>query len=141
MACGVGRHRGGIAGLVRLLSEYGEAVEYDLITLGLRLDDLGTRRLSWRDLLVIVSNAPQHSALVRAKVGERSEWTLPVRMLADIFDLLAGANWQRSGTKGNRPKPYPRPVDPATVKKWGSGPKPIEEINALLGWTTVPTGV
>lgn len=143
MACGVGHHRGGIAGLVRLLREHGEAIEYDLIALGLRRDWLGTPALSWRDLLVITRQTPQGTALHRAVNGERSDWTLPVALLADIYDVLNAANWQRSGGKGRRPKPWPRPKDPSATpagKRWGAGPKTQDELDRLLGWPTTPAG-
>ncbi|MEU1506427.1 hypothetical protein [Kitasatospora sp. NPDC005748] len=36
-------------------------------------------------------------------------------MLADLWDVLASANWQRGGDKNQpRPGPYPRPGHPGT---------------------------
>lgn len=52
----------------------------------------------------------QSSALWRALAGgpHRSEREI----LADLADILAAANWQRSGdSKAPRPQPYPRPGD------------------------------
>lgn len=36
-------------------------------------------------------------------------WTADTYLLAQVADLLAGANWQRGGGKGSRPKPLHRP--------------------------------
>lgn len=131
MAGGVEHQPGGILGLCRLLTEHGEAVEYDLLALGYRLDWLGTRRLSWRDLWVIVRMAPRSSALARSIHGARAVWTQETYLLADIFDVLAAANWQRAG-KGPKPKPFPRPrrEDDKTVTRYGSGALPIDELDA-----------
>lgn len=123
---------GGILGLLRLLTEHEEAVEYDLITLGLRMGDLGTRRLSWRDLWVIVRQSPRGSALARSIHGQRAAWTQETYLLADIFDVLAASNWQRGGGKGPKPKPFPRPKRDGdkTVQRFGSGALPIDQLDA-----------
>ncbi len=56
---------------------------------------------------------PVGSAVLRALDSEgRLQWTVTDYLLATVVDLLAGANWQRSGGKGSRPKPIPRPVAP-----------------------------
>ena len=132
MAGGVEHQPGGILGLLRLLTEHEEAVEYDLIGLGLRLEDAGTRRLSWRDLWVIVRQAPRTSALARSIHGQRVAWSQDTYLLADIFDVLQAANWQRGGGKGPKPKPFPRPSrdDDKTVTRFGSKPLPIDELDA-----------
>lgn len=142
MAGGFAGGSGGIFGLCRLLREHGEAVEYDLIALGLRLEWLGTDALSWRDLLVIVKQSPRGSALSRAVNGEDDFWGLPEHLLAGIFDLLASANWQRGGDeKAKRPDPFPRPgvgrrralgMDGEVIAS-GKGVS-IEEMDRLLGW-------
>lgn len=54
-------------------------------------------------------------------------------LLALIADLLAGANWQRSGGKGQRPKPIPRPgVGPQTTRIGGGSSYSESEIRALI---------
>jgi hypothetical protein len=40
---------------------------------------------------------------------EARAWRLEHHLMAMIIDLLAGANWQRGGGKGSRPKPVQRP--------------------------------
>lgn len=131
MAEGLGGHPGGIAGLLRLLDEHGEAVEYDLISLGLRLDDLGTPALSWRDLLVIVTNLPRTSALARDIVGEDALWGVGEHLLATVVDVLQQGNWQR-GQKPHapRPKPVKRPGAKSETKTYGSDPIPIADFDA-----------
>lgn len=41
--------------------------------------------------------------------GHDAAWTPESHLLAEVVDLLAGANWQRGGSKGPKPKPAPRP--------------------------------
>lgn len=41
--------------------------------------------------------------------GEGADWTLTDVLLARIDYRLAGANWQRSGGKGSKPKPIEIP--------------------------------
>jgi hypothetical protein len=61
-----------------------------------------------RAIWVRVRMLPPDSAVKRAV--DPHGWRLEHYMLADIFDVLAGANWQRAGDgKAKRPGPYPRP--------------------------------
>lgn len=54
-------------------------------------------------------------------------------LLALIADLLAGANWQRGGGKGQRPKPIPRPgVGPQTTRIGGQASYSEAEMRALI---------
>lgn len=71
----------------------------------------GTDRLSWRDLSVIIRRSGQDSSLALQEQGEAALWSVSDHLLAGILDALHGANWQRSGSKGQRPKPVPRPGD------------------------------
>ena len=130
MAGGVQDQHGGILGLLTLIDEHGEAIEYDLISLGLRLRDLGTDKLSWRDLAVIARQLPRESALARAMVEESSQWGVTEHLLALVVDVLAVANWQRGGGKGSRPKPLPRPGAQSSGKKFGSDPIPAKDFDA-----------
>jgi hypothetical protein len=76
---------------------------------GVDLADVVTGRMSPRRLASLVAGLPADSATVRSTLGGDSLWGLPEHLLARILDTLAGANWQRSGGKGPRPKPVPRP--------------------------------
>lgn len=112
MARGLRGDRGGIASLRELIRQHKEAVEYHLISLGLRLAWLGTTALTWRDLLVIVKQAPAGSSIRRSTGGEEAEWGLQEQLLAALFDSQQLLVWMQSedGAKGrNRPRPLPRP--------------------------------
>lgn len=50
-------------------------------------------------------------AAVWQSLGIDSAWSNESHLLAGVIDLLAGANWQRGGGKGQRPKPIPRPAE------------------------------
>lgn len=76
--------------------------------------------LSWRRVGVLVSSLPEDGLLPRALVAESGPsvvtdddearlWRLEHHLLANVIDLLAAANWQRGGGKGQRPKPFDRP--------------------------------
>lgn len=65
----------------------------------------------------MAANLPRDSASILA-VQPRAEietWDTSAYLLAQVVDSLAGANWQRSGGKGSRPKPVPRPKPPKDV--------------------------
>lgn len=133
------------------------AVERDLISVGLRLRWLGdgSDRLSWRDLSVILQEAPRNSAIGRHVLGDNAEWGASEYLLAAIVDGVNGGNWQRGGGKSPRPKPVPRPGDlPGRVKRvtetrpepegdpfddnqsgvFRGVATPLDELNEWLGW-------
>lgn len=133
MAGGQPRFPGGIAGLCCLLADHAEAIEFDLLTMGLRLDDLGTLALSWRDLYVIVHSLGPSSALMRKVQPELAAWAsgmVLADLLAHAVDLLAGGNWQRAGKRtAPKPKPIPRPGKQAESTKYGSEPIPVKDFD------------
>jgi len=51
------------------------------------------------------------SALHRKLYPKSWQWGTDTDFLAAILYVLQGANWQRVGGKGTRPKPVTRPVD------------------------------
>lgn len=123
--------------LLATIEEYREAVEYDLIVLGLRLRDVGTDRLSWSDVYTLLSQAPRSSALFRALYPEEHEWNLTSLLLAEVVDAVRVANWQRgSGKRADYPKPIPRPGVTPESTTYGKGAVPIDEMAEWLGWTT-----
>lgn len=111
MARPCGRGAGGIAGLVALIEQHGGALEADLrhyYQRGLR--DLAEGRVTWRELLAYVRHLPATCQVAAEIHGDAAAWSATDRLLADVFDVLAMANWQRGGNKNApRPKPYPRP--------------------------------
>jgi hypothetical protein len=133
MAGGQPNFRGGIAGLCCLLEDHAEAIEYDLLALGLRLDDLGTEALTWRDLYVVVHRSGPASALIRELQPELSAWAsgaVLADLLAHAVDLLAGGNWQRAGKRtAPKPKPIPRPGRKTESTKYGSDPIPVKDFD------------
>lgn len=132
-------HGGGIAGLVELIEQHGEAVEYDLIALGLRLEWLGTKRLSWRDLWVILRQAHRGSALYRAEIGADHSWGLAEQLLAALVDEARTLMWSKTkdAKKGrNRPRPLPRP-GVKTDEKYGKGAITTDAMDDWLGWSEI----
>lgn len=109
----VRRECGGIERCLILLAEHPEAVAYEVMTAGMRLRDLGSETLTWSDLATLLYYPRERGPLYRAVLGDRAEWDHHAQLLAIIIDMLAGANWQRSGGKEqDRPEPYPRPGVP-----------------------------
>lgn len=53
--------------------------------------------------------------------GELDQWGTAEHLLAAIYDALKGANWQRGGGKGTKPKPLPRPGDAPAKRELLSG--------------------
>lgn len=53
-------------------------------------------------------------AACRRVLDDGAGWGLSEQLLAATLDTLRGANWQRSGGRGAKPKPIPRP---------GAGPR------------------
>jgi hypothetical protein len=105
---GLRRHVGKIRGLAEVLRDHPEAVRYDLLALGLHVDDLG-ENLSWLDLEAVISQGPSTSAIARALYGEDALWGLQEQLLAAAVDRLSWALYQNGGGKGSKPKPIPRP--------------------------------
>lgn len=111
-------------------------MEYDLIALGLRLDWLGSERLSWRDLWVIARQSPRGSAIARALDPDHT-WGLSEQLLAAIFDATRVGIWQRGASKrSDYPQPLERPGVKPPRKKYGGTPLPMDEMAKRLGWDT-----
>lgn len=114
-ACG--RELGGILSLLLLIDEHTEAVESDLINLGLRLRRLGSEDFTWRDLKVIVSKSSTHSALVQEMNPEAATWGLDQQLLAEIVDALHWSNWTKTkGAQSKPPRDMPDPIPRPGVK-------------------------
>lgn len=133
MAEGVQCDGGGILGLAKLLDEHGEAIDYDLLVLGLDLHDLGTQRLDWRRLRAVLAYLPPTSALAKSMHGDKVEWGATEHLLASAVDALNAANWQRGGGKGKRPKPVTRPgVEDTASRRLGTGKIPLADAKAYF---------
>lgn len=84
------------------MSEFGEAIEFDIPRYwpGRRLHDLFTGKMTWRELLTFVRQAPADSALKRAiaiRRGQDPDWTLDTYIARVIANTLIAANYQRAG--------------------------------------------
>lgn len=103
------RGPGGILGILDELDHHGDAIEYDLLTIGLRLSDIGTGRCTWRDVLIVMKGAPRTSAYARAKLGVDAEWDRTNDLLAGLIDLLRRHRWLDTGKRGSNPQQIDRP--------------------------------
>jgi hypothetical protein len=74
--------------------------------------ELGTPRLTWRRLGVLIRHMPPGSALHRAMDPEGVDWDVNSHLLAAIVDAEHLSLWQRGDGKGQRPKPVRRPAPP-----------------------------
>jgi hypothetical protein len=111
-----------------------EAIDYDLLTLGLELRDLGTPDLPWRRLRAVLTYLPSTSALARSMHGEKALWSTSEHLLAATVDALSAGNWQRGGGKGKKPKPVPRPgtEDESQTRRMGTARIPLEDAQAFF---------
>lgn len=84
--------------------------------------DLGTDRLTYRDLLVFVRQLPATSALYRAIHPDEWQWaSLQNHLLAATVDALNVANWQLGERRrSDYPEPISRPgVEPGKTTYGG----------------------
>lgn len=138
---GVLQHRrGGILGLLTLCEQHTEAVEADLIRLGLRLRWLGTPDFDWCDLRAIIRHADPSSALVREMQPDAARWGVVEQLLAEAVDTLHWLQWAKTKdaqTKPprNPPKPIPRPgVRDTDDDRIRFDVMEFDEALAWLGW-------
>lgn len=106
------------------------AIQYDLITRGLSLDQLGSEAFTWYDLMVFARHVQvdPHSALATELHGPA--WTIEAQLLATIVDILGIANWQRAGRKSApKPKRLPRPWEKPKSTSLGKDAIPISSFN------------
>lgn len=82
--------------------------------------DLGTDRMSWRRLKLMIDWVPPGSMLWMAMLGDRAPWPAEWHFQAAQFDALQVANWQRANEGKKRPSkppdPLPRPGDVASKR-------------------------
>ena len=111
-----------------------------MIERGLRWRDVGTRSFTWGDCWALISTLPYDAPLHRAENPQEWFWYNPMNdVLVGIFDALGaiGATQARRPKikKTEIPKPTMRPWDKSKdVEKLGSTPRPIADLNVLLGW-------
>lgn len=123
---------GGTLSLARLIREHGEAIEFDLIRMGLRLRDVGSSGFNWRDLYIVVKHLDRETETYRElHPDDDTSWTVSDYLLAVIADTTHMRLWQAGGGKGKKPKPIPRPGE---VKHRRGDSMSMEEAKAWLGW-------
>lgn len=136
-----GYHPGGILSLCLLIEEHGEAIEYELISHGLRLRNLGSEDFNWRDLKVIVRQCPRDSAIARAVEPDAATWGVQEQLLAEIADTLHWLQWTKTKDAAakpprNAPDPIPRPgIKPKQVEVYKYDVMTQDEALEWLGWT------
>jgi hypothetical protein len=125
---------GGIAGLLSQPRETWDALEADLLSTGLTLDDY-PKRLSLGAIRSFMHWAdPDTSAVARLLRGPEAGWRHIEELLATILEVLMEANWQRAGKKNApHPKPITRPgKEPEGVQHFGKEPMSINEFERRL---------
>lgn len=132
MAGGVRGRGGGIASLLGVLRDHGEAVEYDLLRCGLRLDLLGSEHFTWHDFGVVVRQAQPDSALYKALTGNEWQRTSELEFLRMMEHSLRVLAWQNGGGKGEWPEPIALPWDPPRADRPDS--MEWDEAFEWLGW-------
>lgn len=128
MAEGLHGQAGGIVGLLELIDEHQEAVEFELLLIGRHLDELGTPALSWRDFLVLVRRWQKMpgNALAAAVHGvEVPSWGEQV--MATMVDLLQAIAWKlpRPKRAAGKPKRFARWWEKRKQQKFGRDPIPM----------------
>ena len=132
MERGVGYGPREFLSLVQLSREHSEALEFDLIKLGLRLRDAGSLEFNWRDLWVICRRLGRDSELYKSmNPDDDTSWSVTDYLLAMVADNTAFRLYQAAGGKGKKPKPVPRPGD---VKRYGGDALPVADMQEWLGW-------
>jgi hypothetical protein len=93
---------------------------------------VGTPRLSWRRLRVLLKHLPEDAATTQEVLGPAGTWNRSDYLLAAAIDQLTLANWQRAQVASKRsipvPKPLPRPGDQPV----GPGGRPLSDMNARM---------
>src|SRR5699024_12634193 len=78
---------GGILSLLSLVDEHSEALEFDLIRLGLRLRDCPSPEFNWRDLWVVCRRLGRDSELYKStNPDDETSWTVTAYLLAMVAD-------------------------------------------------------
>lgn len=114
---------GGIRGLRRFLSEYGEAVEWDVAHYwpGRSLLELYRGEMSWRELRVFLRFLPPDSATGRA-ISPDNSWTLDQHLAATVADAVRELT-HLTLIVNSDPKKRGRLKPPEPIARPGVGPR------------------
>lgn len=123
-------------GLDDLARKHGQAIEADLMQVGLRVRYVGESWFSWADFVAFIRWLPRDSAFMRSKNPEFEGWGVAEYQLADMVDSLGWLVWAKTkdGSRGrNKPKPYPRPgVEEAGKKRVRGVAVPMNKVKERL---------
>lgn len=114
---------GGIFGLLELVDEHQEAIEFELLIIGRHLNELATPALSWRDLYVLVrrwQRTPGNAFAAAVHGSEVPSWMEQV--LALVVDALQGIAFILKRGKGQRPKRLQRWWEKRKQQRFGREP-------------------
>lgn len=131
----------GIFGLLRLLEEHGEAIEFDIPRYwpGRTLGDL-PHALSWRELRTFVRHLPRESAYARSMHGELVEWGVTEHLQATAINDARVFNSGKKSLPDSKLIIPPKPpaaepaAEPAAAAR-ANGHKPVggaAELDALF---------
>jgi hypothetical protein len=83
---------------------------------------------------VLLKHLPPEAVTHYKFQPDRAGWGLTEQLLAATVDALRGANWQRSGGKGAKPKPIFRPGSAPKQRTMHHGHtnRPPDEVAAYL---------
>ena len=94
---------------------------------------------TWRDLLVVLTHAPDDSPFARALTECGHSTAEHLALLT--HHTLAGANWQRAGDKKQKPPAPPDCMLPPELREkqlFGGASMPIDAMHDWLGWGREP---
>ena len=108
------RHGGGIARCLAVIAEHPDPLAYELLGRGLRIEQLGSDDLTWRDLALIIAYPRPGTPLHAALHGADARWDgIEPQLLAIIADRLGHITWQIGGGANTDPPP---PLHPGAAR-------------------------
>lgn len=118
MGCG-GYDAGGIAKLARLVADYPDEVEFELLSRGYHLHDVEGGRITAHEAIILATTHPD-SRVVAALRGEDAPWDTETMLLASIYDILSMQLWaDHNRDESQRPEPLERPGFRPKTKSYG----------------------
>ena len=94
---------------------------------------LGSERLTWHDLGVLIRQAQPESAVYKALTGDEWQRSPELEFLRSIEHSLRVLAWQNSGGKGvDYPEPIRLPWDEPAAERPDA--MDLDEVFAFLGW-------
>ena len=104
---------------------------------GLGVEEIGSS-LSWYTVKAILEHLSLDSALARELHREYVVWDSTLKtnfLLADIIDLLQAIDYHlvsMTGTRAQKPKPYPRPNEKKDKRHIGKGAMKVDDLKKWI---------